>query len=211
MANIEELIDRLAQDKAAVQPAPHPFALSAKWMLVAAVYLVGSLMFTGVRHDLMVKLGDPWFVAEMAALAGIFFATSLSAVLLSFPDMHQMRRAVFAPAITFALFAGVILLAWQADDPPALLPIHSIECTSMILLYSLLPAAWVFFEMRKFASTHSSWAGCIAVLFAFSTGAIWLRLNEMNDSIIHVIEWHYLPMILAGLLGMWLGKAFLKW
>jgi hypothetical protein len=211
MANIDELIDKLAQDTAAVQPAPHPFALSAKWILAAVAYLIVSLMFTGMRHDLMAKLGDPWFIAEMAALAGIFFTTSSSAALLSFPDIHQMRRAVFAPAITFALFVLVIFFAWRADDPPAPLPIHSFECTSMIALFSLLPAVWTFFQMRKFASTHSRWAGCIAVLFAFSIGAIWLRLNELNDSIIHVIEWHYLPMIAAGLVGMWLGKIVLKW
>jgi hypothetical protein len=211
MSNIEELIDRLAQDTAAVQPAPHPFALSAKWMLTAVVYLAVSLMLTGTRHDLMAKLHDTWFLAEMAALLGIFFATSLSAALLSFPDMHQMRRAAFAPAIASALFIGVIYFAWQADNPPAPLPVHSFECTSMIALFSLLPAVWTFFQMRKFASTHSRWAGSIALLFAFSIGAIWLRLNEVNDSVIHVIEWHYLPMIVAGLAGMWLGKIVLKW
>jgi len=211
MADIEELINKLAQDTAAVKPAPHPFMLSAKWMLAAAAYLVVSLMLTGTRPDLMSKLSDPWFIAEMAALVGIFFATSLSAALLSFPDMHQMRRAAFAPVVSFALFVLVILLAWQADSPPAPLPRHSFQCTSMISLFSVLPAIWIVMQMRKFASTHYQWAGSIALLFAFSTGAIWLRLNEVNDSITHVIEWHYLPMIAVGLGGMWLGKRALKW
>jgi hypothetical protein len=211
MGNIDELIANLAQDAVTVKTAPHPFALSAKWMLTAAIYLAVSLMLTGMRHDLMNKLHDTWFVAEMAALVGIFFTTSLSAALLSFPDMHQMRRAVFAPAVASAVFIVVMFFAWRADDPPAPLPIHSFECSSMITLFSLLPAIWTFFQMRKFASTHSRWAGCLALLFAFSIGAIWLRLNEINDSVIHVIEWHYLPMIAAGLGGMWLGKRALKW
>jgi len=33
----------------------------------------------------------------------------------------------------------------------------------------------------------------------------------MNDSIMHVIEWHYLPMIAFGMAELWLGKAMLKW
>jgi len=211
MANIDELIDKLANDTAAVKPAAHPFALSAKWMLTGAVYLAVSLMISGPRFDLANKLQDTWFVAEMLALLGIFFATSLSAALLSFPDMHQKRRAVFAPAVASVIFIVVMFLAWQADNPPAPLPKHSFQCSLMITGLSLLPAVWTFFQMRKFASTHSLWAGSIAMLFAFSIGAIWLRLDEINDSIIHVIEWHYLPMIGAGLIGMWLGKKVLKW
>jgi hypothetical protein len=211
MGNIEELIDKLAQDTAAVKPAPHPYMLSLKWMGGAVAYLLLSLMLSGLRPDLMLKLHEPWYAAEIAALVGIFVATSISAALLSFPDMHQMRRAAFAPVIMFALFVLVMFLAWQADTPPAPLPVHSFECTASITLFSLLPAVWTFFEMRKFASTHYHWAGCIALLFAFSIGAIWLRLYEQNDSIMHVIQWHYLPMIVFGIIGLWLGKLILKW
>jgi hypothetical protein len=211
MGNIEELIAKLAQDTAAVKPAPHPYMLSLKWMGGAAAYLLLSLMLSGLRPDLMLKLHEPWYAAEIAALVGIFVATSISAALLSFPDMHQMRRAAFAPVIMFALFVLVMFLAWQADTPPAPLPVHSFECTASITLFSLLPAVWTFFEMRKFASTHYHWAGCIALLFAFSIGAIWLRLYEQNDSIMHVIQWHYLPMIVFGIIGLWLGKLILKW
>jgi hypothetical protein len=211
MGNIDELISKLAQDTATVKRAPHPFMLSIEWMVVAAFYLAVSLMISNARHDLLLKLHDPWFAAEIAALAGIFISTSLSAALLSYPDLYQKRRIAFAPIVTFALFVLVIFLAWQADNPPAPLPAHSFECTISITLVALLPAAWTFYVMGKFASTHTHWAGGIAFLFAFSIGALWLRLYEQNDSIVHVIEWHYLPMLGFGIIGMWLGKKVLKW
>jgi hypothetical protein len=211
MSDIDELINKLAQDMPAVKRARHPFLLSIEWMVVAAFYIAVSLMISGARHDLWLEFHKPWFAAEIAALAGIFISTSLSAALLSYPDLHQKRRIVFAPIATFALFALVIFFAWRADNPPAPLPVHSFECTISIMLLSLLPAAWTFYVMRKFASTHTRWAGGIAFLFAFSIGALWLRLYEQNDSIMHVIEWHYLPMIGFGLVGMWLGKVVLKW
>jgi hypothetical protein len=211
MANVDELIARLAQDTVTVKPARHPYLLSLQWMGWAAAYLVVSLMFSGLRPDIAVKLQEPWFVAEIAALVSIFVATSLSASLLSFPDIHQLRRVAFAPVVTFALFVTVMFFAWQADQPPAPLPMHSFRCTMGITLLSLLPAAWMFYVMRKFASTHYHLAGCCALLFAFSIGAIWLRLYEVNNSIMHVIEWHYLPMIAFGAVGLWLGKVMLKW
>jgi hypothetical protein len=211
MANIDELINRLAHDNVTVKPAPHPYMLSLKWMAWAAAYLVVALAFSGVRPDLAAELHQPMFAAEIAALAGIFITTSLSASLLSFPDIHQLRRLAFAPLIAFALFLLVMFLAWQADNPPAPLPVHSFQCTLGITMVSFLPAVWIFYVMRKFASTHYHLAGCCALLFAFSIGAIWLRLYEVNNSIMHVIEWHYLPMIAFGIAGLWLGKNVLKW
>ena len=211
MGNIDDLIGRLAQDTVAVKPVPHPYLLSLKWMAGAAAYLFLALVLSGLRPDLMLKLHEPWFVAEIAALVFIFVATSLSAALLAFPDLYQKRVIVFAPVLTFVLFLPVIFCAWIADSPPAPHPVHSIECTFSITLVALLPAVWTLYAMRKFASTHSHWAGSIALLFAFSVGALWLRLYEQNDSILHVVEWHYLPMIVFGIVGLWLGKTLLKW
>jgi hypothetical protein len=211
MGNIDELIDKLAHDGAAVKPARHPVVLSLGWIAVAAIYLAITLMFSGLRADLMVKTTEAWFAAEIAALVAVLITTSLTAALLSFPDLHQMRRVALVPAITFTLFMLVMYFAWNADNPPSPPPLHNIECTISITLLAMLPAVWIFFVMRKCASTHQYWAGSIALLAAFSVGALWLRLYEHTDSIMHVIEWHYLPMIIVGLIGMWLGKAVLKW
>jgi len=211
MEDIDKLINKLAQDTAPVKRAPHPFLLSIEWIVVAVFYIAASLMISGTRHDLWAELHNTWFAAEIVALVGIFISTSLSAALLSYPDMHQKRHIALAPAAMFALFVLVMFFSWRADNPPSPLPVHSVECTLSISLLSILPAIWTFYVMRKFASTHSHWAGGIALLFAFSIGALWLRLYEQTDSIIHVIEWHYLPMIGVGILGMWLGKVVLKW
>lgn len=211
MSNIQDLIETLAEDAGAVKPAPHPFMLGAKWLGMAAIYLAASLLATGLRPDWAAKFHSPWFVAEIAALLLVFIATVFSAALLSFPDMHQMRRIAAAPLAAFLLFVLVLFFAWRADNPPAPLPVHSVECTLSILLMTLLPASWTFYFMRRHASTHCGMAGSVALLSAFSAGALWLRLYEVNDSIAHVIEWHYLPMLAIGMLGVWLGRRILKW
>jgi hypothetical protein len=211
MRDLDKLVAELAENATAVKPAPHPYRLSLKLMGAAAIYLVLLLILAGLRPGLTQSFTQPWFIAEIAALLLIFIATTLSAALLAFPDLHQKRILAVAPAGMFGLFWLVILFSWHADNPPAPLPVHSLECTLNIALVSLLPAAWTFFTLRKYASTHHYWAGGIALLSAFSIGALWLRLHEINDSIPHVVEWHYLPMIVAGVLGVWLGKLLLKW
>lgn len=211
MGNIEELVETLARDATPVKQAPHPFMLGLAWLAGAGIYLAVSILISGLRPDLAQKLHEPWFDAEIASLFLLFIATSLSAAVLAFPDMHQMKPVALAPAGAFALFATVLFFAWRADTPPAPLPVHSFECTISITLLSLLPAAWALFSVRKFASTHYRWASSSVLLSAFSVGALWLRLHEINNSVIHVLEWHYLPMLGIGFVGWWLGKFLLKW
>jgi hypothetical protein len=211
MTHIDQLIAQLTDDASAVRPAPHPYLASLILIGAALLYLAISLAISGVRPDLGQALRRPWFVAEVSVLFLLLSSASVSAVLLSFPDFHQKRRLVLLPAWTFAIFLAVMFFAWHADQPPAALPKHNIECTTCIILLAILPTAWTFFFMRKFASTHFHWAGSVAILAAFSVGALWLRLQEVNDSILHVIEWHYLPMLVAAAVGHWMGKWLLKW
>ncbi|MDO8988445.1 MAG: DUF1109 domain-containing protein [Sideroxyarcus sp.] len=211
MDNIEQLIDTLSKDAQAVKPAPHPFKLCLLWIAGGTVYLAAALALTGLRPDWAESFRNPLFVAEIIMLLGLFIVTALSASLLAFPDLHQKQRIAYAPLGQALLFLGVLILAWRADTPAAPLPEHSIECTASILLTMLLPAVWTLYSMRKFASTHSRVAGSVALLSAFSVGALWLRLHEVNDSILHVVEWHYVPAFGIGVLGLWLGKVLLKW
>ncbi|MFZ2161423.1 MAG: DUF1109 domain-containing protein [Sideroxyarcus sp.] len=211
MNDIEQLIKGLSKEAQPVNPAPHPYLLSLQWIGAAALYLIVTLALTGLRPDWRASLDDIWFAAEIVTLFALFIVTALSAALLAFPDLHQKRLLAYAPVVPAVLFVAVILSAWYADNPPAPLPEHSIECTCSILLTMLLPALWTFYSLRRYASTHYRLAGSIALLSAFSVGALWLRLHEVNDSIAHVVEWHYLPMLSVGVLGLWLGKVLLKW
>ncbi len=207
MDDIEKLVANLSSEAKPVQPARHPYLQSLQWIGAGIFYLVVTLALTKLRPDWRASFGDPWFVAETGALFALFILTALGTAVLAFPDLHQKRWLVFAPAVPAALLLAVVLLAWR----PAPLPEHSIECTLSILLTMLLPAVWTFYSLRRFASTHYRLAGSIALLSAFSVGALWLRLHEVNDSIAHVVEWHYLPMLGVAAAGWWLGNKVLKW
>lgn len=211
MTDIEQLVTSLAEQAERVRPAPHPFVLALKWGAAAAAYLAVTLAVSGLRADFAQALHNPWYIAELAALLLIFIATVNSAALLAFPDLHQKRALAYAPLWLFSLFAVLLSLAWFADNPPAPLPVHSWQCSLSITLVALLPAALTIHAMRGYASTHSQLAGSIALLSAFSVGALWLRLHEVNDSIYHVVLWHYLPMLAAGFAGLWLGRRLLRW
>lgn len=211
MKDIEQLVDQLSNEATPIRPAPSPWVLSLKWSGSAFAYLLAALAASGLRPDLAQALQHPWFAAELLLLLLILLSTLLGSALLAFPDLHQKRTLAYIPAAMFGAFILLLFLAWRADTPPAPFPVHSFECTLDITFISLIPAALAFFVLRSYASTHPRWAGSFALLAAFSVGALWLRLYEVNDSILHVVQWHYLPMIGVGLIGWMLGARLLKW
>lgn len=211
MDDIDNLIATLAQDAQPVKSAAHPFVLCVKWIAASLGYLVVALAVSGLRPDWADRLHAAPFAMEIAALFAVFASTMLATALLAFPDQHQKGRLLFAPPLAFSLFALTMYFAWRQDVPPAPLPVHSVECTLGITMMALLPSLWMLYLMRNYASTRGRLAGCNALLASFSIGALWLRLHEVNDSIVHVIEWHYLPMLAIGVIGLWLGGRLLKW
>jgi hypothetical protein len=211
MNDIEQLVKQLSSEATPIRPVPSPWMLSLKWSTMTFTYLLVILAISGVRPDLTQALQDPWFVAELVLLILTLLASNLGGALLAFPDLHQQRPLAYTPVALFAVFSILLAFAWHADTPPAPFPVHSFECTLDITYLSLLPAALAFFVLRRYASTHPHWTGSIALLSSFSVGALWLRLYEVNDSILHVVQWHYLPMIVVGFLGWMLGARLLKW
>lgn len=208
--NTNQLIARLATETSAVKPVSLR-ALCGRWMAGFAAYTALLIAVTGVSPELSAALSRPLFVMEIALLAALVISAALTAGLLSFPDNYQYRKILWLPLPLLAAFIAVMGAAWMEN--PADLPhnSHGLECLSCISFYALIPGAWLFWQMRKMASTQGAIAGAAVVIATFSMGSLVLRLLEAGDSIPHMLQWHYLPMLVAALIGYALGKKLLKW
>ena len=207
----ELLIEQMSNEIGVVKKSPNPFILSGKLLVAFTMYIAVILPFFGVRPDLAQKLLSPLFASEIIALVFIIVSSCVASAILSFPDLYQKKNIAFTPIIAFFLFALVLLLEFLADKQPAPLPEHEIKCFVCIIGLSIIPAILLFYNMRKIACTHYAHAGCTAMLSAFAVGALVLRLSEPTDSILHLLQWHYLPMLIIGVFGMLCGKLFLRW
>lgn len=208
---IEQLIDNLADEMRPVRAAPAPVWVFLRWCILTVAYISLMVTFMGMRPDLMQKIHTPLFAAELEVLGGIIASSLLAGALLAFPDMYQKKWLTLLPGVMFLLFLYVLFMEYLADVPPAPLPRHNSECLRCISILALMPGAFILYHIRKFASTHYYMAGTIAILAAFAIGAMVLRLSEPTNSITHLLEWHYLPMIGAGIIGLVLGRLYLKW
>jgi len=76
---------------------------------------------------------------------------------------------------------------------------------------AIVPAALIFALLRKGASVRPLRAGSFAVLAASGLGCLTLRLSEANDSLVHLVDWHYLPTLLFAVIGALVGRYLLRW
>lgn len=211
MIQTDQLIANLTEELTPVRPAPRPRMHALLWILGLGLYIAALCYMDGVRPDLFIKLQSALFSAEITLLLVIIISCAFSAATLSFPDMYQQRWVARAPIALFAAFIGVMAAAYHADSPPSPMPASDFDCTLCILKFTAIPAAVMLFSMRRYASTHYLSAGSVAVLTAFATGALVVRLAEQTDSIAHILGYHYLPMLGAGIAGLGLGRLLLKW
>ena len=216
MSNTADLIASLSAEATPVEKARTPSYWSARLLLVLAVYATGCQIFLGLRPDLGAQLGRPLFALETVLLASLLITSAVASVLAMYPDAYQKPKLLKLPYVVFALLVG--LMGFQLLLPndarmvmPEGLPNHAMECAICIASVALIPSALIFALLRKGAPVHQLQAGVFAVLAASAIGCLTLRLSEANDSIMHLVQWHYVPTLLFAALGALAGKWLLKW
>lgn len=215
MTKIPNLITKLSNEIKPIEPLRKPTSLTLKLLAALVFYTVVLQIFLGLRDDLFVQITRPLFLAEIGLMFLLFFTAVLAAVLAMYPDLYQKSHLLKLPYVIL-FFLSLILAAqfFLPIDERMILPqivTHQMMCTSCILLLSLAPAALIFIILQKGATLVAMQSGIFTVLAASALGCLMLRLSEMNDSISHLLIWHYLPIIFFSLIGALFGRWLLKW
>ncbi len=211
MATIDELISTLSAEPGAVRRVRGPWQLCGMWLALSLAYVAVLVAVFGIRPDIAARLMAPMYMAELGMLVLIIASTALSVLVLSYPDMRQSPGLVCMPLVPLAGFVALLLASLWGQVPPAPLPPHGMECLICISLFSLVPAMGLMAYLRTQASTHYFTSGAVALVNAFSIGCLALRMVEPTDSALHLIQWHYLPMIASAIIGLAAGRIVLKW
>jgi hypothetical protein len=208
--NTHQLIEQLAGNATAVAPV-NLRMLCLRWAAGMIAYTILISLITGVHADMEQLLNHASYAMEVALLVAIIVSSAISACLLSFPDQYQYRTLAWLPLPLLIGFAALMLRGWMQEPIDLPYDERGLECLVCISVYALIPGAWLFWQMRKLATTHSALAGAAAVTVSFALGALALRLNEVDATTHHMLQWHYGPMLAVMLIGLGLGKWLLKW
>lgn len=215
MTDIETLIAQLSSEAASPTPIRAPGYWVTRLLAVLGVYGVATQLCLGLRPDLFLQMTRPFFAAEIALLVALLLASAVASVLAMYPDAYQKPKLLKLPYYVFLMLLGLVLFQLAMPlDVGMVMPLpgtHGMECALCIGSVALVPSALIFALLRKGASVRQFQAGSFAVLAASSIGCLTLRLAEANDSMMHLVSWHYGPTLLFAALGACIGKILLKW
>ncbi len=216
MTNTMDLIATLSAQAKPTQKVRAPSYWAARLLLVLALYAIGCQFFLSLRPDLLTQFTRPFFVLETVLLTLLLLFSAIASVLAMYPDAYQKPQLLKLPYAIFALLVIVVgfQLLMPLDARMVILEraaIHAMECAICIASLALVPSALIFTLLRKGATVHQLQAGSFAVLAASSIGCLTIRFAEANDSIIHLVQWHYVPTLLFAALGALAGKWLLRW
>lgn len=214
MMQTEELIERLSGETPPARALASPGRVGVFAALAMLVYCGLCLLWLGIRPDLAERLRDGFYLLELFLLAALTLSGLGAAVLLRAPDLHQRPRWISAPLVAALLLLGLLLaqtLLLPASLDPSIAFIHGLPCAVCLLLVATLPAFVLMLLIRRGATTKPGRAGLIVLLTTLGLASLVLRLHEANDSLAHLLLWHHLPALGFILLGIHLGRSFLRW
>jgi hypothetical protein len=215
MTDINNLIHQLAQDTKPAKAALNPRTLALQLVAVLAIYALGAQWALGVRPDIILRLTEFWYEAELVLLLFLILTSALAGITAMYPDKLQKPALLKLPYVVFGALLLLILGQYFFMLPNGLSMIgietQGIACSICIAAVSIIPSALMFAFLRRGASIHPLQAGAFAVFTATGIGLLTLRIAEPNDVLLHMALWHYLPTFLFAVLGAALGKWLLKW
>lgn len=216
MKKSHDLIEQLSSEIKPVNPISPPLIWGLRLVVILLVYGVGMQIFSGIREDVSDQFQRPLYVIEIIILLSLLLTSVFAAVLSIYPDVYQKPHYLRLPhIILLVLIIALISQLFVPNTSDMIIPNiqhpHALECTLSIAAIAFIPALLIFVIIRKGAVVHQLEAGSFAVLAASAVGCLVLRLAEANDSIGHLLIWHYLPTFAFACAGAFIGKAILKW
>jgi hypothetical protein len=209
--NTENLIADLVKEKLD-KKIYFPEKYFVKWLFLTLIYFFVISSIFGIRSDLLTKLKDFRYLIELLSIILITITSLFSCCYLALPDNSQKKYILYLPIIAFTIFVINIIFISLTDQN--LIPInHSngLKCVVCITASSVVPATFLFYEIKKAAPTKLYLIGFYVIFYATSLCAFALRLENSESSIYQTIIYHYLPIVVYSFLGGLISKKILKW
>lgn len=204
----QDLIARLVAEAHPVRRLWSPGRRLTIWLGIVALS-AGLVLVLGPRGDLGIRLREPLFLLELGtlSLAGLLLAAQ--ALRHAVPGMGSERVAgiVGLGAVGVALLLREpVQLAFSMEAFVAL----GAPCAGTALGLAVGPWAALVIALRRGAPLSAARAGALAGGAAAVLAFLLLRLRCPVDELLHVVVWHALPVVAAGVASTAVGSWWLR-
>jgi hypothetical protein len=198
-----DLIHDLARQGSRVRPTPHYLVRFTVWVAASILCMALGILALGIRSDLAAEWHSGTFLVQAALAIGLAAASAGSALLLSVPGKTNSLHIYLPAALLLAwvmLLVGSFLTASHMDLGQGL------HCARNIVALTLIPGFLLYCILRAAAPLRSSLVGLLAALGAASLGCLATRFVCQVDDPLHILVWHYLPILGLSAVGGLIGR-----
>ena len=208
--NTDDLIGKLCNELEPIKPFC-PYRRIIPWFLMSIVYLVGAVVYLGLRHDISDRLMDSIYLFEMGVALAIFITAALTSSWLSFPDAHQKGWMKAVPITLFGIFIFWIAVRSFEEGMSPLATLHLTHCAHEGLVMETIPIIALIFITMRGHTTQPYWSMFMNILAVSTIGWIGLRLTCSMDQMGHTLLNHLLPFAIVSAGLAFFARKLFKW
>ncbi len=202
-----DLIDQLGTRLQPVKRLPRPWIRFARWFAAMGLCFGAAMALRGIREDLFQRLTDPLFVLSTLMILATATLSAAAAFQLSVPG-EERRWTRRVPLLALGMW--VAMIAFHAMSGAPLMGGAGWGCARDVLLLGAIPGVLLFWMVRGAAPLKLNWTGVFVMLALGALGALGTQLGCHDDAPLHLLLWHFVPVILVGLSGIVLGRFLLR-
>ncbi|MFP5387075.1 MAG: NrsF family protein [Bacteriovoracia bacterium] len=207
MRKTDDLIHSLSSELTPVTPVKSPGKTLFICFVISVLSLIGAIFIMGVRENLQSVAPRVLFWLQNVSLFIVAVSGIINACLMSIPGRGPGMILRTVPFIAFFVWFALIL--------PSLISVESqmgrgLLCVADLLFIGAAPLVVLFKVMRKGAVLERGKAGVTGLLGVAALGALGSQFVCSSESPMHLIVWHFLPVLFLGTLGFIVGNKFFK-
>lgn len=206
----DDLINRLTSDLEPIKVIQFGLKELIKVVFVGLICVFAAVIISGIRTDIREVVITKQFIFHTATLIILCLISILTAFSLSIPsqDIQPFYRR---PIFYIVIYILSLLSLFLTTSDPFLYLGHGFTCFIEILSISILPAALLFYFIRRAAALRRDFLGVMVLLSGVSFGLLGVQLTCTDESLIHLFFWHLFPSFLIMGTGIFIArKVFAK-
>lgn len=204
----DDLISKLSSEHKEVQVLSGFWNRYLKWVIVSLLCVLTGVSLVGVREDWMSIFKNPLlFSQSILILIGALFSSAL-AVLLSVPSTQNNKILPYMMPVPFLLWA--VVLFFEMNSQPSFHPGVGMGCAGDVFAFGVIPGIFLFVIVRQGATLRRRRSSFFAFTAAAALGALGTQFSCHQNDAAHLFVWHFLPILVIGVLGMLLARKLIK-
>jgi len=204
----DNLINELVAELKPVQVVRFQFVDLLKVVAAGLLCVFAAITILGLRIDIGGQVFTTKFIFDTAILLILGVLSIMAAFSLSVPSLSA-KNIYLLPLVAFGLIIIATGYSFLGSSNPFLYLGHGLSCVYEMISISILPAAILFYFIRRAAVLKRDIVGILVLMSGVSFGLLGVQFTCVDSTPMHVLVWHILPTGIVMAFGVWVSRKLL--